>query len=915
MNPTRIHFVCVGLLVAAASLTTLPSAQAIAQTLVGSAISNCGDVCSSNPNEFLVRSYQGTHRCLDYTPDVLGSQIFLNDCAKAHPVIVEELNDGKHTVVLHAGTKVIGASIHGSQPTAIAVGIGGGGAARPAPVSSTTPGEFPLTLQNRVELTVTISGQQAVQNQQFTLDGDSIILPSSMTAAHVPAVVVKVQNARGAIGSPLVVGPRNLDDNEFWDFLPANGIDHDPTSGFVRIGYPGDIYCYPLGVFDNNACVQRFENVAQAVNIPGTVIKLGTSLDLTGQEVVISSPGITIRGDRRGTNDGPLLRACWVVGEFESCDTIQKPPTPEITMLIISHGVSDFRLTGIQVHGPSRDRDKDQQRAYGIITQEDNFRNVFDHNDFSDWTETGLQTQGNDDPKDQTISPTSDVFANVRAQDCVTTNGDPQTRPTTTFIAHNFIHHNEKQNSGYGTESHLGAYPLVMGNTFVSNRHAIAAGYGSVHTGYRAWYNLVLSAAALQESHDIPYHTQDFDMHGTAASPVTGDQGFGGLGGDYTDIFRNTFLGTNRPNFEIRGLPCNYAEYHNNISMESSDDAVQFKLNDVDEAVAVVGGDALLRVAANPAQFNQPNPMYGRLGVGDFDGDGTSDLFVATGTAWYFSPAGKAEWRFLSAKTEKIDQLLFGDFDGDGRTDVLAIHNGQFVVSWGGISDWEVLNANPTGGALFLLPTAITQMATGDFDGGGISDVFFADGQTWWVSYGGVSAFALVATSSFRVKDLRFGDFDGNGTTDVFGVGSTNWQVSYSPKGVHDLFSSWQPLRRKLTDNADGLVVADFNGDGFADVAQICGDPFSCSWHISYGGFEDWHSVTQSNWLVPSAFAAVGNFRGYKAADMLFWNGIAVPGGLFTTDSCDLNIGTFTHLCISIAGFNPVQRYSTQDMR
>jgi hypothetical protein len=43
------------------------------------------------------------------------------------------------------------------------------------------------------------------------------------------------------------------------------------------------------------------------------------------------------------------------------------------------------------------------------------------------------------------------------------------------------------------------------------------------------------------------------------------------------------------------------------------------------------------------------------VGVGDFDGDGADDLFLATGAAWYYSPAGRAEWRFLSSKKDTID--------------------------------------------------------------------------------------------------------------------------------------------------------------------------------------------------------------------------------------------------------------------
>jgi hypothetical protein len=56
-------------------------------------------------------------------------------------------------------------------------------------------------------------------------------------------------------------------------------------------------------------------------------------------------------------------------------------------------------------------------------------------------------------------------------------------------------------------------------------------------------------------------------------------------------------------------------------------------------------------------------------------------------------PAGGVpEWRFLSATTETIDQLLFCDFDANGRTDVFTQIGNDWMVSWVGISAWQEIN-------------------------------------------------------------------------------------------------------------------------------------------------------------------------------------------------------------------------------
>jgi hypothetical protein len=877
--------------------------------------------CPNCPKTYVVHSYQGQARCLDYTPEVSGSPIFINDCSQSHPIIVEETGDGKHSVILHAGTKVIGIktkienSAFGS-PSAAAMAVqntgvnaagvktqaaatGGGtpsASAKEAPLQHTEvnvvgvkmgpetitganptpdPTEIPLQLLDWNHL---IEIQQPFsQDHLFALDGDSIILVSNRN------LVAKVQNARGAIGSPLVMGPRQLADNEFWDFAAIGGAPADPTTGFVRIGYDGDTYCANPAM-----CTCRLFNVVTAASAnpgnEGTVVKLGTSFDLTDCPQLIVGQGVTIRGDRRGTNSAPELKSCYVVNGATKCDSSQNNAETIEPMVLFTEDANDIRLTGLRLRGPSRSTDQNQTEAIGVISFEANLRNIIDHNDVSDWPYIGVMTKAHDS---QPLNSTCDPKAK----------NDPQTRPTTAFVARNFIHHNMEEEAGYGTETDYGAYPFVFGNTFVSNRHAIAAGKGTAHTAYRAWYNLVLSSAPLQ--HGI-FHTHDFDMHGL------GDNGFGGIGGDYIDIYRNTFFATNRNNFELRGDICNYAEFHNNISLESKGDAVNWQT-----CPNVCWGGAaspsLFRISDNPNQFDYANPAYGPtvLGVGDFDGDKADDLFLATGTAWYYSAGGKTEWRFLSPKTETIGQLLLGDFDGDGRTDVVTLQDGKFMVSWGGLSTWELLNPNPTAGRLTLLPSAVTAMAVGDFDGNKLADIFWADGQTWWVSYGGTTAFQEVQTSSFHRSDLRFGDFNGDGRTDVFGISNTDWEVSYAPFSGQGLFSSWRPLRARLTNTVAGLVVADFNGDGHADVATDC-DGSKC-WRISYRGFENWITIAQPASLSRD-LAGVGHFRAAVPADVLTWN--SGNGGV-----CDITLAQGTEFCIAVAGIEPAAPYSTQDMR
>lgn len=255
--------------------------------------------------------------------------------------------------------------------------------------------------------------------------------------------------------------------------------------------------------------------------------------------------------------------------------------------------------------------------------------------------------------------------------------------------------------------------------------------------------------------------------------------------------------------------------------------------------------------------FQEPTRQ---LRVGDFDGDGIQDLFFASGAAWYFAPAGTAEWRLLSAKGQHASDLLFGDFDGDGRTDVVSNQGDSLMVSWGGVSDWEPLSIYPFLGV-------VADLQVGDFTGDQRDDLLWADGHSWLVSDHGSMPFAVSQTSELRVHDLRFGDFSGDGRTDVFGIVGGKWQISYAAS------SAWAPLPVSLSTDIDHLVVADFDGDGRADIAQSNGP----DWMFSRGGAVGWthrhirlgNDCTALPNIVDAA--AIGRFQASRASEVLWW--------------------------------------------
>ncbi len=903
---------------------------------------------------FHVKGYGG--KCLDYGPRYRGDRsiaIYLNDCAVAHSIGIQEIDD-RHDVVLYAGTSVIGIHNPASNTTTTT------GTATAAP-----PAEYPLELQ---------APQGPLQhdraNQVFKLDGDSIILASSRPCSNAPTatvlcpppppeMVVQIQHGRGADGSPLVAAPRNLASYEFWDFNAVDGSGAFPTNGFVRVATSVDLWnavCTPRAKLNGNQPVVDDQGqpddgqllvACSSKAAPGSVIYIdddpnecsntpdvaGPCIDMSLYPSLVLSSGVTLRGGRRGTDQGAQLFAAYVH---------ERVASGECPWCMLQVEGDYVRVTGLRLHGQSRDLKTLVEKSDAIevewppaqaiqpakIATMTPYIVTVDHNDISDWENATVEVEGPYDgtTSNHTCSVREELNGSSRifSQSCSCTIVDPATHanvavaddPATLSdvrIERNFMHHNQRWGGGYGSVMSSGGRAVILGNTYLSNRHAIASS-GDPHNEYRAWYNLVLSAVPAYSSSDSGSiydvgRQQDFDMHGTGENS-RGSSGYGWTGGFAVDIAGNTFLGGNRFNFELRGHPCDTTFFRDNGTQQGqTDGAGTINFHDVGDPgipLQVLGPD-LARTPVAPLtevptpevvdennQFSNsgtPFPDPGaHLAVGDFDGDGAADLFMATGTAWYYSPGGAAEWRFLNAQSVRINGLLFGDFDGDGRTDIVMQYGSRLLVSWGGESAWEVLNPGPIKGFL-------NEMAVGKFVDRPPSDkrddIFLADGHTWSVSAAGTGPFEPVGTSSFGVRDILLGNFVGDAKTDVMGIVAGKWQVSDGGRGA------WAPLPVSLTTKMDGLVAADFNGDGRTDLATTDGSSIM----VSFGGSGTWsrHTISGCSGL-PSTLQLVqgiGQFKGGAASEVLAWNG----HGLCMVDPMSSMDGPWT-----------LQPWSRQDM-
>lgn len=169
------------------------------------------------------------------------------------------------------------------------------------------------------------------------------------------------------------------------------------------------------------------------------------------------------------------------------------------------------------------------------------------------------------------------------------------------------------------------------------------------------------------------------------------------------------------------------------------------------------------------------SPNY--VAVGDFNGDGKPDLavsdssdstltiFLGNGDGTFTAATGSP----ISASSDPID-IAVGDFNGDGKSDLAVALNGGnsvMVLLSNGNGTFTQASGSPYG--VIYEPTAV---AVGEFNGNGIQDLAVASAsqnQVVILSGTGTGTFGGYTTVSTgnQPESISVADFNGDGTLDM----------------------------------------------------------------------------------------------------------------------------------------------------
>ena len=229
--------------------------------------------------------------------------------------------------------------------------------------------------------------------------------------------------------------------------------------------------------------------------------------------------------------------------------------------------------------------------------------------------------------------------------------------------------------------------------------------------------------------------------------------------------------------------------------------------------LAVTGGSGNF---TDSSQILGDHNSYG-VTLGDVDGDGDLDAFVANGTGgnrvWFNDGSGSFTDSSQALGNNASLGVILGDVDGDGDLDAFVANRFQSNRVW--LNDGS---GNFTDSSQALGNASSYGVTLGDLDGDGDLDAFVANefqaNRVWFNNGSGNFTASAQVLGNQDSRSVTLGDLDGDGDLDVFLATRSRVNLVLLNDGSGNFTANDQVLDH----DSRSVTLGDVDGDGDLDA-------------------------------------------------------------------------------------------------
>lgn len=283
--------------------------------------------------------------------------------------------------------------------------------------------------------------------------------------------------------------------------------------------------------------------------------------------------------------------------------------------------------------------------------------------------------------------------------------------------------------------------------------------------------------------------------------------------------------------------------------------------------------------------------------AGDFDGDGWMDYFgySATGFPWVMTPrsqftaTGKTALFHLAwpkelpwpPSTRGVGKVVVGNFNRTAGVAILTPEGDWVVGSKMAESKQYVFSVARWSPTRWLGADSWRAVFATDLNNDGLTDVLaFNNDGSWFAGYSNGSTFTPVQVGQWSKSEkwpaVHVGDFNGDGFPDIWGLSDDNtWTVAYGTgkREPNKTFTVLMPGKAPTFGPGPWVktFVADFNGDGRADVAGLHANG---TWRVGLSTGSTLKVSTAATWTAAEQwrFVSTGDFNADGRTDIIGFN-------------------------------------------